>query len=175
MEIRQVTLTGVTGAVICVLGPLVLPLPIGPVPVSMASLGIYLAVYILGMRSGFISCMLYLLIGLLGVPVFSGFSAGPGKLLGPTGGYLIGYLFLALICGFFIDKWPGNTIMHFIGAALGTLACYLFGTGWLSFQAGLDLQTALAIGVLPFIPGDLCKIIVSIVIGKQIRRRLYLN
>jgi biotin transport system substrate-specific component len=63
---------------------------------------------VLGMKKGTIAVLLYLLIGLAGVPVFSGFTAGPAKLFGPTGGYLIGFILMALISGYFIDKFPGN-------------------------------------------------------------------
>ena len=76
-------------AVICVLAPF--SLPIGPVPISLTNLAIYFVLYMLGVKRGTISYLVYLLIGLVGVPVFSGFTSGPGKLFGPTGGYLIGY------------------------------------------------------------------------------------
>ena len=171
-NVRHLALVGLMAAVICVFGPLVLPLPFSPVPISLASLAIYFAAYVLGKHGGTLSCMIYLLIGLVGVPVCSGFSGGPGKLLGPTGGYLIGYLFMAWLCGLFVEKWPEKALLQFTGMVLGTLVCYLLGTIWLSFQADLSFQAALAAGVLPFIPGDLAKIVVSMVIGKQIRKRL---
>mgnify|MGYP003461477741 CR=1 FL=1 len=171
-NLRQLALVGVLAAVLCILGPMVLPLPFSPIPLSLATLAIYFASYILGARRGVICCGIYLLMGLAGIPVFSGFSGGIGKVLGPTGGYLIGYLFMALICGLFVDKWSGKTFIHFIGFLLGTAVCYLFGTAWLSMQSGLTLGAALAVGVLPFLPGDLVKVIVGITIGKQVRKRL---
>lgn len=170
--IRQLTLIGLTTAVICIFGPIVLPLPFSPVPISLTGFAIYFTAYVLGKRNGTLSCMIYLLIGLAGVPVFSGFSAGPGKLLGPTGGYLIGYLFMAWICGYFVEKWPGRRLMQFAGMLFGTMVCYFFGTIWLSFQAKLSFQAALAAGVLPFLPGDLIKILLGMIIGRQLRRRL---
>ena len=171
-NVRYLALVGLMAAVIGVFGPLVLPLPFSPVPISLASFAVYFSAYVLGKRRGTLSCMIYLFIGLMGVPVFSGFSAGPGKLLGPTGGYLIGYLFMAWLCGLFAEKWPHKALLQFVGMVLGTLACYVLGTIWLSFQADLSFQAALAAGVLPFIPGDLVKIIISMIVGKQIRRRL---
>ena len=93
--IYQMAIIGVMTAIICILGPL--SIPIGLVPVSLTNLAILFALYVLGMKKGTLSCILYLLIGLIGLPVFSGFSSGPGKLLGPTGGYLIGFIFMALI------------------------------------------------------------------------------
>ena len=171
-NVRHLALVGLMAAVIGVFGPLVLPLPFSPVPISLASLAVHFSAYVLGKRGGTLSCMIYLFIGLIGVPVFSGFSAGPGKLLGPTGGYLIGYLFTAWLCGLFVEKWPQKPLLQFVGMVLGTLACYVPGTIWLSFQADLSFQAALAAGVLPFIPGDLVKIIISMIVGKQIHSRL---
>ena len=115
---------------------------------------------------------MYLLLGLVGLPVFSGFSSGVGKLFGPTGGYLIGFIFMALICGFAIDRFEAKPIPSMIGMILGTIVCYLFGTGWLAYQAGMTFYQALAAGVLPFIVGDLIKMVICAVVGPQIRRRL---
>ena len=80
------TIISLMTAMICILGPITLAIPISPVPISFVTLAIYLAVYILGMKKGAISCLLYLLIGFVGLPVFSAFTGGVGQLLGPTGG-----------------------------------------------------------------------------------------
>ena len=101
---KTLTLIGVMTAVICIMGPLSIQLPISPVPISLGTLAIYFVIYVLGMKKGTISCCIYLLIGFIGIPVFTGFTSGPAKLLGPTGGYLVGYIFMALICGFVVDK-----------------------------------------------------------------------
>ncbi|EKQ56602.1 MULTISPECIES: biotin transporter BioY [unclassified Clostridium] len=170
MNTRQLTLIGVMTAVICVLGPL--SLPIGLVPISLTNLAIYFAIYILGKKQGTISYMVYLLIGLIGLPVFSGFSGGFPKLAGPTGGYLIGFAFMAFISGLFIDKFTDKIYMCFLGMVLGTVVTYLFGTAWLSYVAHIPFNKALAAGVLPFIPGDLIKMVIAALIGPQIRKRL---
>lgn len=159
-------------AVICVLGPFALNIPISPVPISLGTLGIYLAVSILGMRSGTLSVAIYILLGFAGVPVFVNFTSGAGKLFGPTGGYIIGYILMALICGFFIDKWDGRFIVNFLGMVLGTAICYLFGTIWLALQMSLTFPQALAEGVLPYIPFDLVKLLLALILGSQVRKRL---
>lgn len=169
-NVRLLALIGVMTAVTCILGPLSIPLPISPVPISLTNLAVYLAIYALGMLRGTASYLVYLLIGFVGVPVFSAFTSGPAKLLGPTGGYLIGFIFMALIGGFFIDHWPKKWYLHLIGMVLGTLVCYLFGTLWLAYQADMTFYQALAAGVLPFIPGDLAKMVISMIAGPQIRR-----
>ena len=152
-------------AVSCVLGPLALPLPFSPVPVSLTNLAVYFSVYVLGRKQGVLSRLIYLLLGLVGLPVFSSFTGGPAKLFGPTGGYLFGSLLLAWIQGFFLERWPRSRTMQFLGMALGTAVLYLFGTLWLAKLAGLDLMAALAAGVIPFIPADLGKILLALIAG----------
>ena len=159
-------------AFLCVFGPITLALPISPVPISFVTLAIYFSVYILGMKKGVISCLLYLLIGFVGLPVFSAFTGGVGQLFGPTGGYLIGYVFMAMICGFFIERWQTNRMMQMVGMLLGTLVCYLFGTVWLSVQAEMSFYVALGVGVFPFIFGDMAKIVIASIAGPAIRKRL---
>ena len=168
---RSMAVIALMAAVICILGPLTLSIPVSPVPVSLANLAILFSVYILGAKRGTVSVLVYLLIGLAGVPVFSGFTGGAGKLLGPTGGYLIGYLFLAAVSGWFIDRFTNRGI-HFLGMCLGTAVLYGFGTLWLARVAGMSFSAALAAGVLPFIPGDLVKMVIVLVAGSEIRRRL---
>ena len=90
-NVREMALIALMAAVTCILGPL--SVPIGVVPISLTNFAIYLAIYVLGCRRGTISYIVYLLLGLVGLPVFSGFSSGVGKLFGPTGGYLIGFIF----------------------------------------------------------------------------------
>ena len=172
----QLTLTAVMAAVICVLGPISMAIPISPVPISLASMAVYLAVTVLGMRLGTLSCLIYLLLGLVGLPVFSGGSAGAAKLFGPTGGYLVGYLFLALIAGAFVGRYTENKWKSIAFAApgmvLGTMVLYALGTAWLAYSAGMDFQAALWAGVIPFIPGDLVKMVIAVLLGSAVRGRL---
>lgn len=172
MNTKKIALVGLTTAVICVLGPVSFPLPISPVPVSLGVLGILLAVYLLGMKWGTVSCLIYLLIGLVGVPVFTGFSGGVGKVLGPTGGYLIGYIFLSLITGFFVGRWPARWPLHLVGMILGAVVMYLFGTLWLGYLMKCSFPEALWMGVIPYIPADLVKMAVTLSLGGLVRRQL---
>lgn len=171
-KIKTMTSVALSAAILCVLGPLTITLPISPVPISFAIFGIFLSAYVLGAKWGCAATLLYLLIGFIGVPVFSNFSAGAGKLFGPTGGYLIGYILTALIAGFFVEKFEKNVVMQFIGLLLGTVACYALGTVWLAHQASMDFKAALFAGVIPFIPGDVVKIIIAVVSGRPIRKAL---
>ncbi len=171
IDTKSITIIGLMAAVTCIMGPLSLAIPVSPVPISLTNLAVYFAIYVLGMKRGTASYLIYLLIGLVGVPVFSSFTSGPAKLLGPTGGYLIGFIFMALICGFFIDKW-NNRLINFVGMVLGTIVCYGFGTAWLAYQASMGFGAALAAGVIPFIPGDLTKIVIALLVGPEVRKRL---
>jgi len=172
ISIYEIALIGIMAAITCILGPLSIPIPFSPVPISFTNLAIYFTVFILGWKRGIVSYLIYLLIGLVGLPVFSGFSGGFGKLAGPTGGYLIGFIFMALIAGFFIEKFSGNIFMYVFGLILATLVAYLFGTIWLSYQAHLTFWQALLAGVIPYLIGDGIKIAIAIIVGPVIRKRL---
>lgn len=167
----QLTLAAVMAAVTCILGPLSVPIPISPVPLSLTMLAIFFSVCLLGWKLGTISCIVYLLIGIIGLPVFSGFSSGFGKLLGPTGGYLIGFIPMAVICGLAFEK-SSRKLTIILGLIAGTLVAYLFGTAWLSYVAKLSFTQALWAGVIPYIPGDLVKILVAAFIGPVIKKRM---
>ncbi len=169
---KALTLTALMAAIICILGPIAIPIPFSPVPISLTMVGIYLAVYALGMWHALAATALYLLLGLVGLPVFSGYAGGAAKLFGPTGGYLIGFLFTALISGFFIDRWWQNRLISTLGMVLGIAAAYVFGTAWLAYVNAMTFAQALAAGVLPYIGFDLVKIVLLAVVGKQLRQRL---
>ncbi len=169
-KVYQMAIIGVLTAVICILGPL--SIPIGLVPISFTTLAIFIALYALGMKKGILSTTLYIVIGFVGIPVFSSFSSGPAKLFGPTGGYIIGYVFMALIAGYFIDRYIDKWFLCVTGMVIGSVVLYIFGTAWLAYQANLTVGAALAAGVIPFIPGDLAKIAIATLVGPLLRKRL---
>lgn len=159
-------------AVTCILAPLSIPIPFSPVPISLTNLAIYFSVYVLGAKKATISYCIYMLIGFAGVPVFSAFTAGPAKLLGPTGGYLIGLIFTAVISGAFIEKFPGKIYMAVTGMVIGTAIAYAFGTIWLAHQMSLSFKAALFAGVIPYIPGDAVKIAIANAVGPALHKQL---
>lgn len=187
---NRLTKIALMSALLCVVSPFAITFPFSPVPISLATLILYLCVYILDKQDAVISCAIYLLIGLVGIPVFSGFTGGLGKVLGPTGGYLIGYLFLVYISGWFMEKCSQgsksgnlkkeetgfrcclNYLLQGIGMILGTVVCYFFGSLWLSYQSGMEFAVALSVGVLPFIFGDIVKLVAGVIIGNAMRKRL---
>lgn len=157
-------------ALLCIMGPL--SIPIGPVPISMTNLGIYFALYALGWKRGTISYLVYLLLGLAGIPVFSGFSGGAGKLLGPTGGYLIGFILLAVISGFLIDIFCEKKYLCILGMVIGLIIAYIFEILWLVWQMQMGLAAAVVAGVIPFLIGDALKIALAVSLGPVIRKQL---
>lgn len=179
---RRLALCAVMAAVTCVLAPI--SLPIGPISITGGTLAIYLTVYLLGSVWGTVSTLVYLLVGLVGLPVFSNYMGGISRLAGPTGGYLVGYLPMALLAGAvvqwsahrFDEKGAAGTvialIVQFLGMAAATAVLYAFGTAWYCVQAGVDLQKALAACVFPFIPFDLAKMVAALAVGMPVRRRL---
>lgn len=166
----QMAVTALMAAVMCVLGPL--SVPIGAVPISLTNLVICLTVWLLGPKFGTLSVAIYLALGAVGIPVFSGYGAGLAKLAGPTGGYLIGFLPMALIGGLFIEKSKGQPILSGIGLVLGIAVSYAFGTAWFVIQMQCELSYAMAVCVYPFIAFDLAKVVISCVVGALLRKRL---
>lgn len=172
IKTRNMVIVALMTAVTCIAAPFSIPLPFTPVPISLTNLVIYISCCILGAKKGTISFLLYLLIGLIGLPVFSGFSGGLTKLAGPTGGYLIGFIFCAVFTGLFTEKFEDRIYMYPVGMIIGTIICYGFGTAWLAFQMKLGFVQALFMGVIPYLIGDVLKIVVSTVLGYTLRNRL---
>lgn len=143
---------------IALLAQVALPLAFSPVPITGQTLGVLLAGLLLGSRRGTLSVLTYLVQGILGLPVFAGGSAGPGTLVGPTGGYLAGFVVAAFLVGLLAEReWDRSYPRTLLAMALGTLVIYALGVAWLALYVG-DLGRALTGGLWPFIPGDLVKI-----------------
>ena len=185
MSVKEMCLAALMAAVLCVVGPF--SIPVGPIPLSLATLVIYLTAYILGWKLGVVSVLIYLLVGILGVPVFSAGRSGIGVIAGPTGGYLIGYLLLVLICGVFVG--PGQTLgssatskpeskkarkilASILVMVVATAVLYTLGTVWLAYSAHMTAKAAVAAGVLPFLAGDAIKIVIAAFLGSALQGRL---
>lgn len=168
IKTKQMVLIALMTAVTCVLGPLSIPLPFSPVPISLTNFAIFLAIFVLGMKNGTISFIIYLLLGAVGVPVFSSFRGGFQVLAGPTGGYLIGFIFLALIMGFALDHFDRKLVPTIIGMIIGMVVCYAFGTVWLAKLLSLSFKEGLMMGVIPYLPGDAAKIIIAAIVGPKL-------
>lgn len=162
--------TAIMTALTAVLGPI--SFPIGPIPISLTILPLLLSVWILDWQWALMSCFLYLLLGLVGLPVFSGYQGGVFKLAGPTGGYLVGFLPMVLVSALIVKGSRGRILFSVPGMMLGVFVAYVFGTAWFMISTGNDLGASLSLCVLPFIPFDLAKIAAAAVLGKLIRQAL---
>ena len=143
--------------------------PVPPVPITLQTLFLYVAGTLLGGRLALLSQVVYLLLGIIGLPVFAGGKAGLGVLFGPTGGYLIGFLPAAYIVG----KWnemlkTPSFFMVLLSMIVGTIPVYLLGVLQLSFVAKLDLLKAISVGVLPFLIGDGIKIVAATLLAQRV-------
>ena len=143
--------------------------PIGPVPIILSTLFVVLSGLLLGSRWGLTSMALYLLVGAIGLPVFSGGKGGFAHFLGPTGGYLFGYLVASWITGFISERSPGRMILDIFAVIIGSLALYAFGVPWLKLVTHMSWTKALMVGVLPFLIGDAIKACVVVILARSVR------
>jgi len=163
-------LTALFAAVLCAAAPF--SIEIGPIPLTLATLVIYLAAGILGWKRGVIAVLIYVALGAIGLPVFSRFEGGFHKVAGVTGGFIIGYIPCALAAGFFVDIFRGKIWSFVLGMVIGTVLLYTCGTVWFMFQTGSTLVLSLALCVTPFLFGDALKIVLATIIAPQLRKAL---
>ncbi|MCM1167507.1 MAG: biotin transporter BioY [Ruminococcus sp.] len=171
-NVRSMVFMALFAALICIAGPMSMPLPGGLIPISMGTFAIYLTGALLGGKRGTVSVVVYILLGTVGLPVFTNFMGGFAKVMGPTGGYIIGYIPLVLITGIFADIPSKKHWTMPAGMALGTVVMYAFGTAWYMIMTGAPLAAALVDCVVKFIPGDTVKIVVAVVIAVPLKSRL---
>lgn len=149
-------------------------IPIGPVPISLATFAVMLCGLILGWKYGAIAVAVYILLGLVGVPVFANFRAAEA-LLGPTGGYIVGYLPYALLAGLSVPRLQTRMWGRCALLLGGTACCYALGTLWFMHATGRTLAESLGLCVLPFLPGDAAKIALSAFLAPRLRKAIKVN
>jgi biotin transport system substrate-specific component len=169
---REIAYVGLAIALIAVCAWI--SLPIGPIPFTLQTLAVAFAGGLLGWKRGGIAVLVYILMGLIGIPVFAGFKAGTATLFGATGGYIFGFLFLALIPAFFQrirvkNQW-GQTAVYYAGMLLGLAVCYFFGTVWFTVVYDCTLEYALTLCVIPYILPDLFKLALAALLVKRLEK-----
>ena len=137
--------------------------PISVVPITLQTLAVYIIGSVYDSKKAVNSCLVYLLLGAIGLPVFAGFSGGLATLFSPTGGYLISLPIMA----FNISKLSNYKIT---GLIVGTIACYVLGTIWFMVLMQMPLWSSLLLCVFPFIPGDIIKMILSLFVTKRLKK-----
>lgn len=141
-------------------------IPMAGAPITLQTLFVLLAGMLLGRKLGAISMIVYLLLGVVGIPVFAGFSGGAGVIAGPTGGFLLSFPVAAYIAGLLKDKYN-----LYVAAFAATIVIYLIGIPWLASQLGMSLGAATSI-MLVYIPGDIVKIVTAIIITERLKARI---
>ena len=154
----------------CVSAYIIIPLPFSLSPLALQTLIVNLTGYVLNAKQAFMTMLVYLLVGLAGVPVFTGGSAGPGKLFGPTGGYIIGFLFTAVFLAYFKGEKYNFKRYALLGCVIGIPLIYVFGVVQLKLITGMGWDKAIMTGALPFIPLDIVKCLAAAVIAYPINR-----
>lgn len=171
MKVRNMALCALFAALLCVCAWI--SIPVGDVAITMQTFGIFLTLGILGGKRGSISVAIYLLLGIVGLPVFSGFRGGLGALMGVTGGYIAGFLATALIYWLVTALGKNKEIFRLLGMVLGLLACYLLGTLWFRYgylsYGGLSWGAILLKCVVPYLLPDAAKLILAWLLARRLR------
>ena len=176
LSVRDLTRIALCTALIAVCAWI--SLPVGEVPITLQTFGIFTALGILGGKKGTISILVYILLGAVGVPVFAGMKGGIGSLLGVTGGYILGFLFAGLVFWLItalIKKV--NIFVTLVALVLGNCVCYLFGSLWfqqiyLKNAKEIGLAAVFAKCVVPYIVPDLVKIAAAVTVSKAVKKVL---
>ena len=173
ISLRGMTYASMFGALTALGAFIMIPLP--PVPVTLQTLFVDLAGALLGGYLGAMSQVVYILLGVVGLPVFAGGKAGAGVLIGPTGGYLFGFVAGAFVIGKLTAMREKPGLVWLIGSmSLGIAVVYALGIAQLMVVAKLDLARAVAVGLLPPLPGDILKIVVAALICRKVRDHIRL-
>lgn len=167
-KIHRLCLIGMMAAILCIVSPF--SLPVGPVGLSAATFGVLLIAGVLSPKDSVIAVGIYFLLGLVGVPVFAGFQGGFSVMAGPSGGFLLGYLPCVLISSLLVHRlFSKRPVLWMIAFLAGTLVLYLCGAVWMWLQ----LKTPLVAVLLPFIPGDIVKILAATAVGMPLHTFLH--
>ena len=168
---KKMIVAALMAAVMCILAPISIPVS-GGIGISLGVFVILLMAYLLEFPMCIASCIVYLIMGFIGLPVFAGYQGGLGVLMGPSGGFLIGYILLVSIAGSFSLIFKGKRILFAVGAFVGLLLCYLLGILWYMHIMKVGFIASVMVCVVPFIAFDIIKILLVSMIGPIIKKRV---
>lgn len=168
MKNRYIALCGLFAALTAIMAQI--SIPIGPVPISFIHVGIFIGAGILGGKYGTISQIIYVLTGLIGLPVFAGFTGGVGRIIGPTGGYILSYILMAFIVGVLTKKTQTYSYGYMLVVmSVAYILQYIIGTCWYCYVTKTDVIAGIMVCVVPFLLGDFIKALVSAIAIKKLR------
>ena len=171
LNIQELCVIGLTTAIICIMAPFSFPLPSG-VPMTLQTFIIALIAIVLGAKRGAIATLIYILLGALGLPVFSGFTGGWQIIIGPTGGFILSFPIMAYLIGLGMEHRSRYKGSLFIGVIIGNIINLIFGTIIFCFLSGVTFATGFTTCVLPFLPITILKMTLAWMIGLNIKARL---
>jgi biotin transport system substrate-specific component len=166
-KLYRLVLVAMFAAVITICSWISIPTTI---PFTLQTMGVFIAAGLLGWKYGTLSVVIYVLLGAVGVPVFAGFSGGVGTLVGPTGGYILGFIFTALAVGLITKFFGTKLYVLIIAMVVGLALCYLFGTIWFMIVYQCDFVSALVMCVIPYLIFDGCKILVASILVNRLAK-----
>ncbi len=166
LKTKDLTLMGLMTAFISVSAQIAIPL--GMVPFTLQTTLILMAGLILGSRRGLITCIIYMLVGAIGIPVFAGFSGGLDTIFLQTGGFIMSFPLMAYVAGKF-SELSNKMYMHYIGSLLGVVLNFIVGCAYFMYVTEMDLMASLSYTVLPFIFTSLIQIVIAVTFSKKIK------
>jgi len=166
--VSDIVRIAIMAALTAVCSWIIVPMP--QIPFTMQTFAVFFALEFIGGRNGTIAFFVYALLGAVGVPVFSGFRGGIGHLVGPTGGYLLGFVFTCFIYWIFEKRYTYKSVKHYFVLALGLFACYFCGTVWFVAVVKTNVWTALVTCVLPYIIPDAAKIAFAVFLAAKLKK-----
>lgn len=165
---KTLTYTALLSAILCIVSPLTIP--IGAVPISFTTLIIFITASIVDYKISTLATIVYILIGVVGLPVFSNFQGGISVLFNGTGGFILGYTLCAFLTSFLVCKFKGLKIVYVLAMLISTLILYIIGTAWFMIITKTNFISAITICVLPFILFDVVKIIIATLLFTPLRK-----
>lgn len=174
LTVKDMSLTAMFAVLMAVCSWISIPTA---VPFTLQTFAVFCAVSMLGGKRGFFAILVYMLLGAVGIPVFSGFKSGLGVLLGTTGGYLVGFLIIPLLCLLTEKLISENVIVQIISMIVGLALCYAFGTAWFikvytDTKGDMTIANALKLCVLPFVIWDLAKLALAVAMSEAVKKRV---
>ncbi|WP_455715863.1 biotin transporter BioY [Anaerosporobacter sp.] len=170
MKTKVLTTSALFVALTAICSQIQIPLPM--VPINLALFAVYLTGTLLGPQYGSLSILAYIILGGIGIPIFAGFRSGFGTITGPTGGYIVGYIFTAFIVGLITKEFGYTWLKLVIAMVLGLAVCYILGTIWFMYVTSNSLASAMTYCVIPFLPGDVVKIILATLLTIRLKKSL---
>ncbi len=168
MSTKKITQTALFTAIMIICSQITIPT--GIVPFSLSIFAIYFIALSVDRNQAVMAIVIYILLGVVGLPIFAGFGSGVSKIMGPTGGFIVAYPIMAFIVSTITKS--NKILSHIIAITLSTAVCYLLGTVWYSYVLAVDIKTAIITVALPYIPFDILKYIAGYFVAKSVKKVL---